>query len=97
MKPIIYLYFHSKILNWKGKEMREKEFLSCFSQWRVPKTLRYLIMKEMEKAGLLKIEKKTIYMNNYYFNEDGFKNKVDFKDQDTRVKSPYEKYEKLQL
>jgi len=94
VKPIIYLYFHSKILNWKGKEMTEKEFLSCLFQWRIPKTLRYVIMKEMEKMGLLKIEKKIVYMNNYYFNENNNK-KIDFKDKDTRVESPYLSYEKL--
>jgi hypothetical protein len=181
VKPIIYLYFHSKILKWKGKEMDEKEFLRSFFQWRIPKKtkkqfkliepilftyfifkiyeiygeslskeiflksffqwripktlryptlleikklglirvegeiirmktsifhpkeinneidIRYLIMKEMEKMGLLKIEKSKpynkIYMNNYYFNEDDFKKNIKFSDEDTRKKSPYLPYE----
>jgi len=68
--------------------MTEKEFKSCFFQWRIPKTLRYLIMKEMEKMGLLKVEKHMVYMNNYYFDESCGKNNID-KDGDTKVKSPY--------
>ena len=95
MKPIIYLYFHSKILNWKGKEMTEKEFKSCFFQWRIPKTLRYLIMKEMEKNNLISIKKKRIYLNNYHLDKNTIKRKVDFKDGNTNVKSPYIPYEKL--
>ena len=74
--------------------MKEKEFMKCFFQWRIPKTLRYLIMKEMEKMGLLEIKKRMVYMNNYYFNKNGFK-KVDSKDEDTRVKSPYIPFEEL--
>ncbi len=87
MKPIIYLYFHSKILNWKGKEMSEKEFKSSFFQWRIPKTLRIPIMQEMEKMGLLKIEKKVVHMNNYYFKEKEFKSNS--KDPDTKKEKPY--------
>lgn len=95
MKPIIYLYFHSKILNWKGKEMVEKEFLSSFFQWRIPKTLRYVIMKEMEKIGLLRIEKRIVYMNNYYFDENKMKKKVNFMDEDTKKGSHYLNIERL--
>lgn len=84
MKPIIYLYFHSKILAWKGKEMKEKEFLSCFFQWRIPKTLRYVIMKEMEKSGLLSVKRRIVYMNNYYFDEDKFTKEILLKDIDTK-------------
>ncbi len=87
MKPIIYLYFHSKILNWKGKTLNEKDFKSSFFQWRIPKNLRYEIMKEMESMGLIKIEKKIVYLNNYYFEEKS--RKIDFKDGDTKVSSPY--------
>lgn len=93
--PIVYLYFHSKILNWKGKEMSEKEFKSSFFQWRIPKTLRYVIMEEMQKMGLIKIEKRVVYLNNYYLNENGTKKKVDFKDGDTKVESPYLSFKKL--
>ncbi len=75
--------------------MTKKEFMGSFFQWRIPKTLRYLIMKEMEKGGLLKIEKKIIYMNNYYFNTNNTKKKITFKDGDTKIKSPYLPYKKL--
>ncbi len=100
-KPIIYLYFHSKILKWKGKEMNEKEFLSSFFQWRIPKPLRRLIMKEMEKMGLLEIKKgkpySTIYLNNYVLKEDDLDKKIDFKDEDTKNGSPYIDYKKVQI
>ena len=69
--------------------MSEKEFKSCFFQWRIPKTLRYLIMKEMEKDGLIKIEKHIVYVNNYYFDENCGKKTIEYKDEDTKVKSPY--------
>jgi hypothetical protein len=92
MKSILHLYFHSKILNWKGREMTEKEFLLSFFQWRIPKTLRYLVMREMEQASLIKIEKKKpmniIHLNNYYFDEEKFK-KSDFKDEDTKNGKKY--------
>jgi len=73
--------------------MSQKEFMSCLFQWRIPKTLRYLIMKEMEKMGLLKVEKKVVHMNNYYFEEKS--KKVDFNDKDTKKESPYISYEEL--
>lgn len=69
--------------------MKEKEFKNCLFQWRIPKTLRYLIMKEMEKIGLLKVKKGIVYMNDYYFNENKLNVKIDFKDEDTKKKSPY--------
>ncbi len=69
MKPVIYLYFHSKIKEWKGDKVKEKEFRNCLFQWRIPKNLRYPIMKEMEKMGLIKIEKKVVYIQDYYFKQ----------------------------
>lgn len=93
MKPIIYLYFHAKILNWKGKEMTDKEFKSCFFQWRIPKNLREPIMKEMQKIGLIDKEKRTIKLNDFYFEES--KKEIDYKDSDTKAKNPYISYQKL--
>lgn len=93
MKPIIYLYFHSKILNWKGKEMKDKDFKSCFFQWRIPKNLRDPIMKEMQKLGLIKIEKRNIYLEDFYFKEQ--KKDSDFKDNDTRKNNPYINYSEM--
>ena len=74
-------------MNWKGKEITEKEFKSCLFQWRIPKNIRHEIMKEMEKIGLLKIEKHIVHMNNFYFKE--IKRKEDYKDGDTKIESPY--------
>lgn len=90
MKPIVYLYFHSKILNWKGKNLSDKEFKSCFFQWRIPKNLREPIMKEMEKLGLIKREKRNIELQDFYFQEK--KSKDDFKDADTKAENPYFAY-----
>jgi len=71
--------------------MSEKEFKSCFFQWRIPKNLRYTMMKEMEKMGLIKTDKKRVYLNNYYFNEEEFNNHIreDYKDPDTKEEKPY--------
>lgn len=98
-KPIIYLYFHSKILSWKGKELTEKEFKTCFFQWRIPKNLRHVIMKEMEKMGLIKKKGRTIHINDYYFDEEDFKStdnhRSEYKDGDTKNGSPYLNQENL--
>ncbi len=95
--PILYLYLHSRILNWKGLVMTEKEFQTCFFQWRIPKDLRPILMKEMEKYGLLKIEKKSrkrkIFLNNYEFSENHIR--PEYKDGDTKVEQPYVSYDKL--
>jgi hypothetical protein len=86
--PIAYLYWYSRIKDWKGKEVKEKEFRSCFFQWRIPKNLRYLIVKEMQKMGLVKIENRTVYLlDSVFFEEKG--KEEDYKDGDTKVKSPY--------
>jgi hypothetical protein len=90
MKPIIYLYFHSKILNWKGKRVSDKEFKSCLFQWRIPKNLRDPIMREMEKLGLIKTEKRQVELQDFYLKEN--KKKIDFKDKDTKKENPYINY-----
>ncbi len=90
MKPIIYLYFHSIIMKWKGREMSEKEFRSCFFQWRIPKSLRFQIMKDMEKSGLIEIKKKTIFLKDFYF-------EVPQKSTKQREKNNYVPYENLEL
>lgn len=95
--PILYLYLHSRILSWKGKVMTEKQFKTCFFQWRIPKNLRPILMKEMERYGLLEIEKKSrkrrVFLNNYEFNEK--KVHPDYKDGDTKKEQPYVSYENL--
>jgi hypothetical protein len=93
MKPIIYLYFHSKILNWKGKVVDIKDFKSSFFQWRIPKNLREPIMKEMQKLGLIRIDKRIVYIEDFYFEQK--EGKQDYKDSDTRIESPYVNYKML--
>lgn len=76
--------------------MSEKEFLSSFFQWRIPKSLRFVVMKEMEKEGLLKREKKKVFMNNYYISDKVNGNgKVKYKDKDTKNENPYLSIDKL--
>ena len=86
--PIIYLYWYSRIKDWKGKEMREKDFRSCFFQWRIPKNLRYELVKEMQKMELIKVEKQKVYLlDSVFFEEKG--RDIEDKDGDTKIKSPY--------
>ena len=93
MKPIVYLYFHSKILNWKGKVVDIKDFKSSFFQGRIPKNLREPIMNEMQKLGLIKIDKRVVYIEDFYFEQK--EGKQDYKDSDTRIESPYVNYKML--
>jgi hypothetical protein len=67
---IFYLYTHSKIYHWKGKTILESDFRSSFSQWKIPKKIRYLIVKEMECMGLLKRKGDYIELVEPMFNED---------------------------
>lgn len=92
MKPIIYLYFHSIIYEWKGKEMTEKEFRSCFFQWRIPKNLRYRLAQEMEELGLIKIEGRMVKLIGTKLTFERKKNNK-FKEESRE----YKPYNKLQL
>jgi len=55
---IFYLYIHSEIYKWKGKEMTETDFRSSLFEWRIPRKLLPLIQKEMELNGLIKKTKR---------------------------------------
>jgi len=57
---IWYLYVHSEIYKWKGKEMSETDFRSSLFEWRIPKRIIPLIMKELEMLGLIKREKRNL-------------------------------------
>jgi hypothetical protein len=50
-------------------------------------------MKEMQKLGLIKIDKRIVYIEDFYFEQKD--NKESYKDSDTRIKSPYVKYKML--
>jgi len=68
--------------------MREKDFRSCFFQWRIPKNLRYELVKEMQKMELIKVEKQKVYLlDSVFFEEKG--RDIEDKDGDTKIKSPY--------
>ena len=52
---IFYLYVHYKIWDLiKGECISKKEFKKHLFQWKIPKELRPLIIKEMEMLGLIK-------------------------------------------
>ena len=68
---IFYLYAHSKIWAWKGREMSEKEFRwSLGKAWNIPKKIQPLILKEMELLGLVKREGDMVRMTHPLFNEE---------------------------
>ncbi len=69
---IFYLYLHSKLWEMtKGEIISEKDLKTMLFQWKIPKTIRPLIVKEMELLGLLKEEgRRLIKLNRPTFNED---------------------------
>ncbi len=69
---IFYLYLHSKLWEMtKGEVVSEKDLKTMLFQWKIPKTIRPLILKEMELLGLIKEEgRRLIKLNRPTFNED---------------------------
>ncbi len=69
---IFYLYLHSKLWEMtKGEIVSEKDLKTMLFQWKIPKTIRPLILKEMELLGLIKEEgRRLIKLNRPTFNED---------------------------
>ena len=74
---VFYLYLHSKIFQKQnGKPILYKSLINYLYEWRIPKKLRPLIIKELVILGLIKrarytyeIEKPKIYeenINKYY-------------------------------
>ena len=67
---VFYLYLHSMIFEKsKGEDIPINEVVSYMFQWSIPKQIRYLILKEMELMGLLKIKGRyTLELNRPKFN-----------------------------
>jgi len=74
---IFYLYLHSKIFQKQnGNPINHRDLISYLYEWRIPKKLRPLIVKELVILGLLikngytyEVEKPKIYeenVNEYY-------------------------------
>jgi len=59
---LLYLYIHSRIDDWaKREDLPIKELLMFMHEWRIPKKLRPLILKEFEMLGLVKrIDNRTL-------------------------------------
>ena len=69
---IFYLYLHSKLWEMiKGEIVSEKDLKKMLFQWKIPKNIRPLILKEMALLGLLKEEGRYfIKLKKPTFNED---------------------------
>ena len=69
---IFYLYLHSKLYERSlTREASIKDIKKFLFQWKIPKKLRTLIIKEMEILGLLTIDNRYyIQFNKPKFNED---------------------------
>lgn len=51
---IFYQYIHKRIYERaKGNNMKVSELISYLQEWRIPKQLRYLIIKELEMLGFI--------------------------------------------
>lgn len=52
--PIVYMYFHARLASYfKDRPASYTDGWTVVSQSRIPKNIFYLMMKEMEKMGLL--------------------------------------------
>ena len=59
---VFYFYFHSVLKDKAiGGIIPKKEARSWLYQWRIPNELRPIILKELEKLGLIKSMDKHIY------------------------------------
>ena len=65
---IFYLYFCSKVRELNRENKIDIKELGCYMhEWRIPKNIRPLIIKEMELIGLIKKDKRFIILNNIDF------------------------------
>ena len=70
---LFYLYIHSKMFEQtKGKETRTKDLQTYLSNWRIPKQLRFLILKELEILKLLEIKRYSAELKVPHFNIDEY-------------------------
>jgi len=69
---VLYLYIHSVLKNHSDcNKMSEKEFRSFLFQWKIPESIRPLVIREMEILGL--IERKNRFLikfNKPQFNKE---------------------------
>jgi hypothetical protein len=69
---IFYLYIFKKIRDRKGDNyISKKEIISHMHEWRIPKKIRRLMLKELEILGLTeKVDKNTLKMLDCEFKEE---------------------------
>jgi len=69
---IFYLYIHKKIYERAaGNSMKVSELQMYLQEWRIPKNLRYLVIKDMEALGLLKLNgRRRVNINKPVFDEE---------------------------
>lgn len=67
---VFYLYLHSKLFNaFKGEPHSVQDVKSYMFQWKIPRKLRPLVLKELELLGLLKINRVKVEFERPKFNE----------------------------
>ena len=70
---LFYLYIHSKMFEkTKGRETSTKDLQTYLFQWKIPKQLRFLILKELEILKLLEIKRYTTEIKVPHFNIDEY-------------------------
>lgn len=67
---VLYLYIHYIIYKSKGKYIKFRDLRDFLSEWRIPKKLRYIIIKELEKLNLLTLKNCEITVNKPEFEFD---------------------------
>ena len=68
---IFYLYIHSKIFEKSGGNAIDmKEVKKYLFQWKIPRKLRPLIIREMEMLGLVERKRHILRIERPIFNED---------------------------
>jgi len=72
---ILYLYIHSKLRTLTNTDtIEEKRFRSFLFQWKIPESLRPIVIKEMELLGLITRQNRfTIKFNTSKFNQENLK------------------------
>ena len=68
---VLYLFLHSKIFHRFGYATNRKEVSSYMFEWRIPKKLRPLILREMIIMELIKkVDKMALEITKPKFNEE---------------------------
>ncbi|MFW5895563.1 MAG: hypothetical protein ACOCT9_02345 [archaeon] len=68
---VFYLYIGKKIFdNFRGSHINYRDVKSYLGEWKIPKKIRPLILKELEILGVIEIDGYKIYTNRVDFCEE---------------------------